>query len=536
MEALDQESVVAPGDIRESPVSMTTTEGNRTGSWKFFRPVAAERLAPCAAACPLQNHIPAIMDLLRREDPEAALAELRRWNPLPAVTGRVCPGFCQEQCNRGRLDQKVLIGSIERFLGDFGLDRPFPPPGEKKNERVAVIGSGPAGLAAAYFLAKSGVQVSILEREDRPGGLLRYGIPAYRLPKDILDRELNNLIGSLGIDLQQNRDMQPEEISGLLQDFDFVFFAPGLWASVIPPEFRDVKAGIDPGLELLKELNRGNIPAGERFAVVGGGNVAVDVARSLIRCGKQVHIIYRRSFEEMPAYTAEKTQALEEGVALWENRLIRFVEGHNSGLHLTLARAEKQNGKIRAGRSAEALEADRVVPAVGQGVHIDMPASERIISGGDYYTGAATVVEAMATGQKAAKTILEAIDPELAKECFPVGKDLPAMAAGEGNLDFVPRRPRIEVEELDPETRRRCFDEICSGLDPEKVREAAEHCLCCGTCSGCGLCWFFCPDVAIRMEQNGGFASPDVDPDHCKGCGLCAAVCPCGVIQMEEDL
>ncbi|MFO7840226.1 MAG: FAD-dependent oxidoreductase [Desulfosalsimonadaceae bacterium] len=536
MEALDQESVVAPGDIREAPVSMTTTDSNLTGSWKFFRPRAAQRLASCAAACPIHNLIPAVMDALQRGDQDTALARLRRFNPLPAITGRVCPNFCQEQCNRKKLDQKVLIGSIERYLGDFGLNVAYPAAGQKRNERVAVIGSGPAGLAAAYFLAGSGLQVTVMEKEDSPGGLLRYGIPPYRLPRDILDREVNNLIRSMGIDFQPARDVKTEEIFDLLQDFDFVFCAPGLGSTVVPPEFRDMEAEIEPGLRLLKDLNEGKTPPGDRFAVVGGGNVAVDVARSLIRCGKQVHIVYRRTFEDMPAYTDEKTQALEEGVRLWEKRLIRSIDKGENGLHLTLARAEKQNGGIRAGQTAGEFEVDRVVLATGQTAHMDLPEAERVFWGGDYSIGAATVVEAMATGQKAAEAILEKIDPELSMDCFQPGKDLPAIEPEGINLDFEVKRPRIEIEELDPETRRTSFAEIRPGLEHEEIMEAASRCLGCGSCSSCGLCWFFCPDVAISLDQNEQAAGPVFDLEHCKGCGLCAAVCSRGVIQLEEDV
>ena len=536
MEALDQESVVAPGDIREAPVSMTTTDSNLTGSWKFFRPAAAQRRAPCVAACPIHNPIPAVMDALRRGNQEEALYNLRHFNPLPAITGRVCPNFCQAQCSRRSLDQEVLIGCIESYLGDLGLDIPYPAPLEKRNERVAVIGSGPAGLAAAYFLAAGGLQVTVMEKEDSPGGLLRYGIPPYRLPKDILDREVNNLISSMGIDFQPARDVKREDIFDLLQDYDFVFCAPGLGSSVVPPEFRGLNVEIEPGLRLLKDLNEGKTPPGDRFAVVGGGNVAVDVARSLIRCGKQVHIVYRRTFEEMPAYTEEKTQALEEGVKLWEKRLIRSIEKRENGLHLTLARAEKQNEGIRAGQTAGEFEADRVVLAAGQTAHMDIPETERVFWGGDYSIGAATVVEAMATGQKAAEAILEKVVPELSMDCFQAGKDLPVTESAGVNLDFEIKRPRIEVAELDPETRRTSFAEIRPGLEHEEIMEAAARCLGCGSCSGCGLCWFFCPDVAISLDQSEQAAEPVFDLEHCKGCGLCAAVCSRGVIQLEEDI
>ena len=402
MEAINQESVVAPGDIREAPISMTTTDTNLTGSWKFLRPCVGEKPAPCLAACPLHNDVPSVLAELRDKGPQTALATLRQYNPMPAVTGRVCPNFCQQSCSRASCDQEVLVGCIERFLGDLGLDLSYPAPARTINRTVAVVGSGPAGLTAAYFLAAAGLKVSLLEKESQAGGLLRYGIPAYRLPRDILDREVDNLITSLGIELQLNRTVAEDDTDQLLRDFDFVFCAPGLGSSIIPAELQSVGPGVEPGLELLKRLNQGETPAGEQFAVVGGGNVAVDVARCLIRCGKEVQIVYRRTFEEMPAYAEEKTQALEEGVVLRERRLISSLEPDQAGMRLELAEAENQGGSIRPGQPAGSISVDRVVLAIGQAAHMAVSESDRLFLGGDYQTGPATVVEAMASGRRAA--------------------------------------------------------------------------------------------------------------------------------------
>jgi NADPH-dependent glutamate synthase beta subunit-like oxidoreductase/Pyruvate/2-oxoacid:ferredoxin oxidoreductase delta subunit len=430
----------------------------------------------------------------------------------------------------------VLVGCIERYLGDLGLDLPYPAPARSIDRTVAVVGSGPAGLSAAFFLAAAGLKVSLLEKESQAGGLLRYGIPAYRLPRDILDREVDNLITSLGIELQLNRTVAEDDIDQLLRDFDFVFCAPGLGSSIIPAELQSAGPGVEPGLELLKRLNLGQNPAGERFAVVGGGNVAVDVARCLIRCGKEVQIVYRRTFEEMPAYAEEKTQALEEGVVLRERRLIASLEPDESGLRLDLAEAENQAGSIRTGQPAESIGVDRVVLAVGQAAHMAVSQSDRLFLGGDYQTGPATVVEAMASGRRAAEAILATIDPALVSGWPDDQASRLAAEPGQPSLDFEPRRGRLEPEELDVAARRASFEEIRPTPDQSLVLEAASRCLGCGSCNACGLCWFFCPDVAISLEETGQGTLPRLDLEHCKGCGLCAAVCPRGVIQLEEDV
>ncbi|MDZ7760857.1 MAG: FAD-dependent oxidoreductase [Desulfovermiculus sp.] len=534
MEAVNQESVVAPGDLREAPISLTTTDTNLTGSWKFFRPVLQERLSPCRQACPIGNDIPGLMQAVADKDLDLALTILRRNNPLPAVTGRVCPNFCQQECRRGGHDQEVLVGCVERFVGDYGLDRSFPKPTAQRTEKAAVVGSGPAGLNAAYFLAAAGIQVSIFERDSEPGGLLRYGIPAYRLPKDVLTREINNLTKSLNIRLFLEHTVLEGDIPSLLDDFDFLFCAPGLWSSVRPSQLPESKLILD-GLDLLRNINRGEAIEGQRFAVIGGGNAAVDAARSLIRLGKKVDIIYRRSFAEMPAYEQEKLQALEEGVNLHERLLVSRAEEENGGLHIVCAQAEAQEGRIVPGTEAKTLNVDRLVVAAGQAVHMRVPEHERIFCGGDLTLGPTTVVQAMASGRQGAKEILQIVDPARAEGPDMVDTQMPAISNTNVRLDYVPKEAPITPEQRDVTSRRSGFPEVHPGLSDLEAELAASRCLQCGRCTGCGICWFFCPDVAISLDPD---QEPQVhmDAEHCKGCGLCAAVCPRGMIEMEEDV
>ena len=532
MEAINQESVVSPGDIKEAPISLTTTDTNLTGSWKFFRPCFAEKISPCRAACPLHNDVASVLKQVTNKDMDQALTLLRQSNPLPAVTGRVCPNFCQQQCSRSQCDQDVLVGCVERHLGDYGLDKPFPPPESVRSEKVAVVGSGPAGLAAAYFLARKGIQVTVFERDPEPGGMLRYGIPAYRLPREVLAREVENLITSLGIELKCGHPISSEDLPGMLDEYDFVFCAPGLWGSITPEDFAG-RAGVLQGLDLLKSISKGERPEGQSFGVVGGGNVAVDVARSLVRLGKEVHIIYRRSFSEMPAYDHEKTQALEEGVELLEERLVTGIREAGDGLDVALSRSERAQGTIRPGEAAGLVTVDRLVLAVGQSDHMEIKEHDRLLLGGDARLGPATVVQAMATGQEAAGQILAGLGVEEAKE----------LDLSEGNVvdpasvhtEYLPREAAIPMAELSPEERCRSFAEVHGSEDEQAIVDMASRCLGCGSCSACGMCWFFCPDVAIMIEEDQDRAEVSFSMEHCKGCGLCAAVCARGMIEMEED-
>ena len=535
MEAINQESVVAPGDLKEAPISVTTTETNLTGSWKFFRPVPAERTSPCSESCPLHNDIREIISRLAQNDRQSALQILREHNPLPAVTGRVCPHFCQERCTRKGLDQEVLIGRIERYLGDLGLETPFPAPEEKTAGRAAVVGSGPAGLAAAYFLARENVRVTVFERDPEPGGLLRYGIPDYRLPKELLAKEVDNLLSSLSIELVCNRQISLEDLSSLLADYDCIFCAPGLSSSVFPAEFQG-QPHVYQGLDLLHRLNAGQPPPESSFAVIGGGNAAVDTARSLLRLGKEVSIVYRRTVEEMPAYPEEKAQALAEGIPILERRIVSGLREAQGGLRLTLCQAVRQeDGRISPGSEAGEMDSEALVLAVGQKKETDFPASERVYFGGDFAMGAGTVVQAMASGRDAAARMLSDMGTA------PSGRwsrsvGLEPSQAPTPSPDYLQPEAPLSVPELDPGARKTSFEEVSPPPEASEIQAALSRCLQCGSCSGCSICWFFCPDVAIRVQSEDQTHNVDVDLEHCKGCGLCAAVCPRGVIHMEEDV
>ena len=296
-------------------VSSTSTLVNKTGSWKYIRPVYQDRVAPCNHGCPIGIDIEGYMNLVREGHIDEAVDLLRRENPLPATTGRVCYHPCETQCNRAQFDEAVAIHAVERMLGDRALAAPLPEPAPRtRTETVGVIGSGPAGLACAYHLARLGYGVTVYEAEAEAGGVLRWGIPGYRLPKDVLSREIAR-ITALGVTVRCNARVGRELTFGEVARHDAVFVASGVHRSRplgIPGEELE---GVMPGLAFLREVNAGRRrDIGRRVVVVGGGNTAMDCARTAVRLGADVLVLYRRGRAEMPANREEVEEAVCEGV------------------------------------------------------------------------------------------------------------------------------------------------------------------------------------------------------------------------------
>ncbi|MFO7543717.1 MAG: NAD(P)-binding protein [Thiobacillus sp.] len=542
----------------------------KTGSWRVQQPIHQYRPAPCHNACPAGEDAQAYLGLLAEGRPRQAWEEIVRANPLPAITGRVCHHPCESACNRGQYDEAVSIHGVERFLGDeairLGWTYPVAPVSAHA-QQVAVVGAGPAGLAAAYHLLRTGYRVSMFDSLPEAGGTCRMAIPPYRLPRSVLNAEVERLLAT-GIDFrpqqQLGRDVSLKELQ---QDFGAVFLAPGTqkrreWSidGVVP---RDLHVGLD----LLKEwMTVGSMIQASSVAIIGGGNTAVDMARVLKRCGvPNVHIITHDALpaagvapeDAMRAIPREITQAQEEGVIIHPHRgILRLILRGERVVGVEMAHMKKL---LRGGREERVffegtetvMHVDQVIPAIGQQVDSTgmaellhhqpffmpdpqgvLPGHPGIFVGGDARPGGGTVSDAVGDGRRAASAI----------DHFLRGMDAVAEVPAEAipydqlNLNYFERAARAETSILPPD-QRKAQEEIEGGFDPNQARHEANRCLSCGSCFACDNCWTLCPDSAVlkTTEQAADGSHYVFDYDYCKGCGLCARECPCGYIAMEDE-
>ncbi|MCX8103229.1 MAG: NAD(P)-binding protein [Candidatus Bipolaricaulota bacterium] len=544
-------------------VSLADMGHNRTGGWRYLRPIYSEKLAPCKSACPVGNDIPRILSLVSEGHYEDAWRLFRETSPLPGVCGRVCYHPCESFCNRKNFDEALSIASIERFVADacFGLeDRISERP--RRSEKIAIVGSGPAGLTCAYFLAKDGYAVTVFEAASQPGGMLRLGIPSYRLPREVLDREIE-LIARWGVEFRTNiRVGQEIDIEKLWEQHDAVFIATGAHrgrALNIPGEEFALQ-----GLEFLKAVNLSPNPSptrrgegsqgvrlGKKVLVIGGGNTAMDCARTALRLGAQPIVVYRRTREEMPAITEEIEEAEHEGVQFEFLAAPVAIHKLNDKLEVQCIRM-KLGEPDKSGRrrpvpipgSDFILRADSVLKAVGEEPDLSfisesLETSEGIVMdrshelleragvfiGGDAQTGPSTVAQAMRSGKETAQAIMRF----LRGERTPKPKKLEE--ALRVNFAYFAHMPRVPTPQLPVSERIANFAETKRALSPEQARAEATRCFSCGVCNNCDNCWVFCPDVAIT-RMNGTY---EVNYDFCKGCGVCVEECPRSVISLVEE-
>ncbi|GAB4254186.1 MAG: hypothetical protein Kow00109_29680 [Acidobacteriota bacterium] len=527
------------GDMPELAISLGRLDFNRTGAWRYLRPTFADRPAPCHVACPAGNFVPQVLHAVSQGELTVALDWIRRTNPFPALTGRVCYEPCRRHCSRSRLDEPVSVKVVERALGELALDTPHEvfPEARTSACNVAVVGSGPAGLACACFLARHGVGVTVYERETALGGMLRIGIPTFRLPRLVLDREIE-LLSRLGVRFVTGaavgRDLSLEELQ---QRYAAVFVATGAHrARRINLECRG-RIKMWAGLDFLRAVNFGHPPeVGPEVVVVGGGNTAIDAARCARRLGAKVSVVYRRTEAEMPADPAEVAAAREEGVSF--RFLLAPAVAEASGEAMRLICHQMQLGAPDASgrrrpeplqdRFAE-LAATALILAVGEEPSIEFfRPLPRVLLGGDAASGPATVPAAIRSGREAAAEILELVGEEWRVslprlEGDPVDpEELRWHAFSVQPPMRRPGRPGVSLED---------FGEVDLELSPEAARQEAERCLSCGTCNSCGTCWWFCPEAAVH-KADGRYA---VDLDYCKGCGICAQECPRGVVRLTGE-
>lgn len=525
---------------------------NKTGSWRTFKPTYLQRMPPCNNACPAGENTQEWLFHAESGDYHQAWKTLTGDNPMPAVMGRVCYHPCENACNRGQLDSAVGINSVERFLGDeaLKLNWQFDKPAKESGKRVLVVGAGPSGLSAAYHLRRLGHTVSIYEAGPYAGGMMRFGIPSYRLPREVLDGEIQRIV-NMGVELKLNTKV--DNILDTMKDggFDASFLAVGAHIGKRTNIPACESAKILDAASVLRSMEGEEKPMlGRRVIVYGGGNTAIDVARTAKRLGAdEAIIVYRRTREKMPAHDFEVEEALEEGVMMKWLSTIKSMDG----TAITVEKMELDDeGRPVSTGEFETLEADSLILALGQDVDLSllegvpgleikngvvvvgknmMTGHAGIFAGGDMVPSDRTVTVAIGHGKKAARHINAWLnDSEYVK---PPKNELATF--DKLNSWYYTDAPKTVRPTLDIIRRQSTFEEVVSGLDENTALFEARRCLSCGNCFECDNCYGVCPDNAvIKLGPGKKF---EFNYDYCKGCGICVEECPCGAIKMvPEDI
>jgi 2-oxoacid:acceptor oxidoreductase delta subunit (pyruvate/2-ketoisovalerate family) len=540
--------------MMQKPFAITLNPGsslaNHTGSWRTSRPVYLDRLPPCNSQCPAGEDIQGWLFHAESGNYEAAWRHLTRDNPFSAIMGRVCYHSCESACNRGKIDEAVGINSVERFLGDEAVKQGWKlaPPAHESGKKVLVVGAGPSGMSAAYHLRKLGHAVTVMDAGPYMGGMMRFGIPKYRLPREVLDAEMQRIV-DLGVTVKLN-----SKVDNILEEmkqggFDAAFLAVGAHIgkrAMIPS---GDAAKIVDAISVLRSMEGEDKPLlGRRVVVYGGGNTAIDVARTVKRMGAEPIIVYRRTRDKAPAHDFEIEEALQEGVMVkWLSTIKQAGDKE-----ITIEKmALDDKGFPQPTGEFETLEADSVVLALGQDVDLGllngvpglevtkdgvvkvgadlMTGHAGIFAGGDMVPAERNVTVAVGHGKKAAKNI----DAWLRGETYAPPPKHEVAQFEKLNPWYYADAPKTVRPMLDIIRRQSTFEEVQGGLDETTALFEARRCLSCGNCFECDNCYGVCPDNAvIKLGPGKRF---QFNYDYCKGCGMCVAECPCGAIKMEAE-
>ncbi len=532
-----------------------------------LRPLYVLKTPPCSDGCPNHTDIRGILTTIAQAEKngisfdqafEQAFYLVAEKNPLPAVCGRVCPHLCETRCNRAHLDAPASINCLERFLGDFALEKGLPLKRlteDRHAEKVAVIGSGPAGLSCAYQLARRGYPVTVFEAFPKAGGMLCYGIPTYRLPRKVLDAEIERIL-SLGVELRCNtavgKDVAYEE---LRENYAAIFVGIGAHRGMRLGVPGEDAANVLSGVGFLHRVNAGErLEVGETVVVVGGGDTAVDAARVAVRLGAKTTILYRRTIQEMPAIKPEVEEAEQEGVHiefLAAPKAVVTEDGRASGLtclRMELGEPDKSGRRrpVPVPGSEFFVGASTIIAAISQepdftglesfrGERGGIPVDERgetavggTFAGGDILElGIATT--AIFHGRRAAETVHARLRGLTAE----VNTPPPVIAHDKMRLDYYPKQARAEAATVPLAERFQDPDrEVNLGLTGEQVIAEAKRCMSCGLCFQCDNCWKYCQDQAVVKPFEKG-QTYRFKLEFCQGCKKCAEECPCGYIEMR---
>ena len=541
----------------DKPFAITLDVGsslaNKTGSWRTERAVYVDRLPPCNNACPAGENIQ--QWLYHAEEGgdgyERAWRQIMEDNPFPAIMGRVCYHPCETSCNRGQLDEAVGINSVERFLGDEAIARGWTiePVAPRSGKRVLVVGAGPSGLSAAYHLTRLGHDVTIHEAGPMAGGMMRFGIPKYRLPRDVMDAEIQRIL-DMGVELHLDRKVTNVLEAMHTGGFHAVFLAVGAHIGKRAYIPAGEAARILDAVTLLRSMEGEERPLlGRRVVVYGGGNTAMDAARTAKRLGaEEAIVVYRRTRERMPAHDFEVEEAEEEGVMMkWLSTIKHADEGR-----LVIEKMElDEAGFPQPTGEVEELEADSLVLALGQeadlslldgvpGIEVDdgvvqvgpnmMTGHPGVFAGGDMVPAERTVTVGVGHGKKAARNI----DGWLRGAEYRPAPKHELATFDTLNPWYYADAPRTVQPQLEVARRRATFEEVVGGLDESNALFEARRCMSCGTCFSCDNCYGVCPDNAVlKLGAPGELYA--IDLDYCKGCGICVKECPSGAIQMVPE-
>jgi NADPH-dependent glutamate synthase beta subunit-like oxidoreductase len=567
----------------ELPIGATAIgrpEGRKTGLWRYTRPKFGEKIPPCQEACPVGNWIQRFVGAAAKRDLDEAWSAVILENPFPGVCGRVCYHSCEDSCNRNQYDGATSIHLVERAIADAFFEKPLEPPiiREKRGKKVAIVGSGPAGLACAYFLRIMGYEVTLFEARGELGGIPRLAIPRYRLPRKVLEKEIKDIL-ALGVEVRTGCRVGTDKSFSDLLAYDAVFLSTGAHeASTFKIPGADSK-GVYRGLEFLAKYNLGeDIDAGEKVLVIGGGNVAIDVTRTLIRLGSSPLILYRRTRDEMPAHSGEINDAQDEGAQFQYLLSPSFIQDSGRGGLLLACKKMKIDGSDSDGRRRTVpiegetvfFEADQIILATGEIPDLSyLPQDlsikngqlgvnewgqtniDKVFAGGDMIDQPWNVSDAIGSAKRAAIAMDHFLSGEDPRKLFSQGalartmrEHLGLIDSSMGSGNEIARFQDLNVAystllspqvpgKLPTDERIANFREVSLGLNLEAAVSEAGRCLSCGVCKKCGNCYLFCPDGAVQADPVSRYYT--VNYEYCKGCGICQNECPVGAVTIETE-